>query len=112
MSTPDSKMRASAFRDFLEDALFLEHLREAHNLGYPFRAKRALRGLKKKVIAMLQESRFRGMLDLVFGSVNIATQPPVPHAEECVGAIREGYLPPSINTARVWGRPMARWLQS
>lgn len=97
------------FEDFVRDETYRHLSMEAHKLGLPTKAKRAINLMGRYVQNLFQRPTVRQIADLSSKGLSVATQIPIPNSDMADALLRKGFLPPIVSLGSAMRRSWLFW---
>ena len=97
------------FEDFVRDETYRHLSMEAHKLGLPTKAKRAINLMGRYVQKLFQRPTVRQIADLSSKGLSVATQIPIPNSDMADALLRKGFLPPIVSLGSAMHRARVFW---
>lgn len=100
----------SLFEEFVQDESYQQLSEQAHKLGYPQRAKRAVTLIGRYAKRLVAKPAFQQVANLSSRGISMATQVPLPNSEMCEALITSGFLPPIVSLRKAMDSAKQLWL--
>jgi hypothetical protein len=97
------------FEDFVRDETYRHLSMEAHKLGLPTKAKRAINLMGRYVHKLFQRPTVRQIADLSSKGISVVTQLPIPNSDMADALLRKGFLPPIVSLGSAMRRSWLFW---
>lgn len=99
----------NVFNDLIEDSAYRNAAKQAHTLGIPAKALRALTIMGRCLEDILTRSPFKQLFNLGGRAIEASTNIPIPASDVAKELLSRGFLPPIISTQEAFKQAKRAW---
>jgi hypothetical protein len=107
-STAPSQL-VQVFQEFAQDEAYREISAQAHLLGFPAHARKAVVNIGRLSREFVTKSPFKQIVNLSSKLISAATSLPLPDADSVASLVRDAYLPPIIPLKKAIQKAKETW---